>query len=66
IFPTVLLLELLNKTIIMEMTDEQVRLIIRTVKKHLGKNATPETMKYIVKKIIQKLSDERSNQQVLP
>lgn len=50
----------------MTFTDEQLRVIIRTVQKHIAATGSPETIKYIVTKVMQKLSDEFKNKQNLP
>jgi hypothetical protein len=50
----------------MIVTDEQLRIIIRTVQKYFGANVSPETMKYIVTRVVQKLSDEMNHNKSLP
>ena len=50
----------------MQITDIQLRQIVRASQKQLGENATPEMVKYIVLKVVQKLTDETKAQQTLP
>ncbi|MCA9741689.1 hypothetical protein KC734_09130 [candidate division KSB1 bacterium] len=46
----------------MEITDEQLRTIIHLAHKHLGKHASNERVKYVVTKVVKKLTDEIKTQ----
>lgn len=46
----------------MDITDEKLRTIVRLTHKHLGKHATNERVKYVVMKVVKKLTDETKTQ----